>query len=547
MPLPPPNTMWPPQELEQVHTDVARWSAWWSGDPDQLSQVYGGEITTTERSFSERGGLMGAVQRFFWGQKPTPGEQRTKLHLPLAAEIASVSADLLFAQPPTITCTHKATQDRIDQLMGDHGGALLHQGAESCAALGHVYLRGGWDMDVDSRDPLGSVVDADAAFPTHRYGRLVEVTFCREWVDGGTVLRHLELHEPGIIWHAAYLGDHRTLGRQVPLEAHPQTAGLVVDGMVADDRRDGLGIETGFDRLDVVGIPNARSRAWRHLPAARDLGRADIAGLEGVLDALDDVYSSWMRDIRHGRSRLHVPAHMLESQGLGKGAQANLDQELYVGLEAPPDGPLQLEATQFKIRYEEHRASADQLAERIVSGAGYSPQTFGFDADSALTASENWSRQIRSQHTRNGKARYWKPAVADYVWTLLAIDNHIFGGRNDLDAEIVVEFADTVSESTLARATTAQALRTAEAASTRTLVEMVHNDRDADWVDQEVLRIELGDEKVREAQAALEPDDQDGPGTMTADDDGEGADDSPDTDDTQAGAARKRQRRRRAA
>jgi hypothetical protein len=436
----------------------------------------------------------------FWGQPPRPGEQRAKLHIPLAAEIAQVSADLLFGQPPLVTVADDpVTQTRVDELISDGAGIQLHEAAEACAALGHVYLRVGWDRDIDPTGPLLSVVDADAAFPLYSYGHLREVTFVREWTEAGSVLRHLELHEPGMIWHAAFLGDLFELGRVVPLGAYPQTADIADAAMIADPDQPGSGIETGIERLDVVGVSNARTRTWRHLPAARDLGRADISGAESELDALDDVWTSWMRDVRHGRSRIHVPMHMMENQGIGKGASVDLDREVYVGLSCPPDGPLQLTPTQFKIRYEEHRETARSLIERIIAGAGYSLQTFGMDpATSTQTATESWARQIRTQHCRNGKLRHWNRAVLDLTKVLLAVDRAQFAGKSDPDPMITVAFADTVSESQLARAQTATMLRTAECASTETLVALVHNDWDGDEVSAECV-------KIKNEQAASAP------------------------------------------
>ena len=429
----------------------------------------------------------------FWGERVPVGEKRSKLHVPLASEIAQVSADLLFGQPPSITSKDEVVQARLDDLISDEAGSQLHEAAETCAALGHVYLRVGWDRDVDPDGPLISVVDADAAYPTYKYGRLQDVVFWREWRENGTVLRHFELHEVGVVWHAAYLGDDRNIGRQVPLDAHPETSDLAESGMVADDRRDGSGIETGIPMLDVVGIKNARSRNWRHLPAARDLGRADISGVEGDLDALDDCFSSWMRDIRHGRSRIHIPGYMLDDKGPGQGASFNMDREMYVALNISDEEKVQPISTQFAIRWEEHSETARALVERIVSGAGYSQQTFGMDPNTAAqTATDSWARQIRTQNLRNGKLRHWNRGLLDLTQILLLVDAAQFGGKADPEAEISIQFADTVSESQIVRAQTAQAVRAAEAASTRTLVEIVHNDWDGEQIDEEVMRIESG-------------------------------------------------------
>ena len=497
MPIPQPGTEWPPPAFCHPHKDVTAWSAWWSGDPERLSRVYGGSQTTAERSFERRGMLQSVWRRMFWGQTTNPGQQITKLHVPTAADIAAVSADLLFGAPPKLTVEDDATQERLDVLMGEHAQSQLHEAAEVCAALGHTYLRVGWDYEVDDTQPLLSVVDADAAFPVYRYGRLMEVTFVREWCEGSDVYRHLEHHTKGLIEHALYLGDHSNLGRPVPLAERGDTA-MLADGItqLADGRQ---GIVTGLDMLTVIGIANAPTRTWRNNPAARDLGRADISGVEPVLDALDDSWSSWMRDLRHGRSRIHVPQHMLESQGRGKGAIADLDRELYVGLVSPPDGPLQLEQTQSAIRYAEHSATTLALLKEAVTGAGYSPQTFGLESDAALTATESWARQKRSRDTRAAKIRRWRPAMIDLVRLMLAVDRQYFRGQGDPETRPDALWPDAVSESGQSVAQTASLLRAAEAASTETLVKMVHPDWDDALITEEVTKIE------GEKQAAMPP------------------------------------------
>lgn len=522
MPLPAPNTPWPPPELARVHVDLARWSAWWSGDPDQLSHVYGGTAAATEeRSWQRREGLTGDPQRWFWGQRTRGNEQRTKLHVPVAAEIAQVSADLLFGQPPTIVCVPekdaevKPTQDVIDRVVGEEAHTLLHESAEAGSALGHSWLRVGIDKSVDPTGPIISHVDADAAFPIFAWGRLQEVTFLSEWhEDGDTYFRHMERHAVGRVEHALYRGDATGLGQLVPLSSHERTRGLAAmarqfPGGAARELPDGtVVIATGLSRLDVVGVSNARTRTWRKNARAKDLGRADISGVEGDLDALDDAVSSWMRDVRHGRSRIHVPQFMLESKGPGKGATADVEKELYVGLNAPPNmqgTALPITATQFKIRWQEHEATVAALLERIFSGAGYSPQTFGLADVAALTAMESWSRQVRTQNTRNAKVRRWRRALMELVRIVLEYDRVHFGGKGDPEAELEVEFQQTVSESAQGRAQTAQLLSAARAASIRTLVAMQHPDRDAKWVEEEVKLI-----KEEDAAANTVPDPLDG-------------------------------------
>src|ERR1043165_5183308 len=112
---------WPPASMKKVLADMAEWSAWYSSDTDALARVYGGDSTVggvTNHPAQFRGGLVGAVARMWWGQ-PTPvGEQRVKLHVPLAADIAAKSADLLYSEPPTFTFEdgNKAATERVEKL-----------------------------------------------------------------------------------------------------------------------------------------------------------------------------------------------------------------------------------------------------------------------------------------------------------------------------------------------------------------------------------------------------------------------------------------------
>ncbi len=124
-----------------------------------------------------------------------------------------------------------------------------------------------------------------------------------------------------------------------------------------------------------------------------------------------------------------------------------------------------------------------------MSGAGYSPQTFGLAADAALTATESWARQVRTQNTRAGKIRRWRQALTQLTRLMIAVDVAQFSGKGDPTLVPDVDFANTVSESMLARAQTAAQLRAAEAASTYTLVALTHTDWADDQIREEVARI----------------------------------------------------------
>jgi hypothetical protein len=492
--LPPSGGQWPPKVLAPVYTAMSTWSAWYTGDTDRLASAYYSPhaASTQESSFEPRkaqmaGGLIGTVARWFWGQPNTSGQPRAKLHVPLAADIATTSADLLFSEPPKITIDDAATQTRLDQLLEDGMlDALLLEAAEISAALSGVYLRVSWDEDVVPGRPFLTVVHPDAAVPEFAWGLLTAVTFWRTVVTNGDVVwRHLERHEPGKIFHGLYQGSRDDLGRVMPLTDQPDTAGLAayVDETGA--------IDTKVKLLTAVYVPNIRpTRAWRSNPVACHMGRSDFAGVEPLMDALDETYTSWMRDLRLGKARLLVPESYLELPGRGQGARFDGEREVFAALNVlgSPTGEMQISSQQFAIRVQEHADTAAALVERIVSGAGYSAQTFGAMGDVAVTATEVHARERRSFTTRSKKARYWRAGLAQILEVLLAVDRAVFSSQVTPDRPDV-EFPDTVEEQPLTMAQTAQALRQAEAASTETLVRMTSPEMDDSEVAAEVSKI----------------------------------------------------------
>ena len=501
MPLPT-GGAWPPANLESITNRLAEWSAWYEGDPDTLRKVYSRGQTAPSydarsraRAAQYSGGVVGAVARMWWGRPRTDLTSRPdQLHVPLAADMCQASADLLFAEPPSLTLPEGADTKVGDELAAAVDAGLWTQvaaAAEVGAALGGVYARVTWDTSMADRSFL-TAVHADAAVPEFRWGQLVAVTFWHEVRrDGQLVVRHLERHEldgqgVGIVLHGLYEGTADALGRMVPLTEHPTTEGLAV---LVDE----LGmISTESPGLAVEYVPNQRpQRRWRTHPVGAHLGRSDLDGVEGLMDALDETYSSWMRDIRLAKARLIVPAFMLQAQGSGMGAFFDADQDVFTTLNAPPreDGASQITPQQFDIRNEAHAATAQQLVEDILRTAGYSKSTFGEDEQGgAMTATEVRARQGRSLMTRDRKIRHWKPALGRLLEKKLAVDAAIFNS-GVTPVRPLVGFDDAVQVDPEALARTNQALFQAQSASAETRVRIQHPDWEKTKVDEEVGRI----------------------------------------------------------
>lgn len=507
MALPGNGQSWPPAQVKTtILPHMGVWSAWYAGNSDQLASVYGGatgsDPTMTGFFASDHGGFRAtvgrALTRWFWGEASRGPDRRVKLHVPIAAELCQASADLLFSDTITLKTDNETVQERLDELSDETLHAELAEAAEVGAALGGVYLRVTWDALHRPDGPFLTHVDADQAIPEFAWGQLTAVTF---WQvvgrDGKTVWRHLERHETnpagdGIILHGLYEGEEDKLGHLVPLTDQPATAPLapLVNAF-------GF-IDSQTPGLCVTYVPNQTpNRIWRTDPLGRNLGRSDLDGVEQLMDALDEVYTSWMRDVRLGKSRLMIAKSLLNNVGTGQGSAFNAEQEAYASMNmlGGQDMKLsdQIEQVQFNIRVVEHQQTSQQLVKDILQMAGYSSETFGiYDGGGPTrTATEIESKQQRSLLTRDRKIRLWVPELTRMLQKMLAVDSALFGTPGiPVDNDIDVVFADGVQESQLDIAMTVQALRAADAASDEVIVGMVHPDWDQDQILEEVAKIQ---------------------------------------------------------
>ncbi|MEQ4717906.1 phage portal protein [Nonomuraea sp. B19D2] len=502
MPLPVQDQAWPPPHIHRELRLYEQWGAWYGGDPDHLARVYGAnqvhgiglDPKGWDRPQPGVTGFMNRVSRWFWGS-PTPAGQvrNTKLHIPIAGDISSTSADLLFSEPPTLRVKGKNGQKRLDSLMHEAGiyGSLL-EAAEVSSAYGGVFLRVGWDTEMYDH-PVLSVFPPDAAVPEFRYGAIFAVTFWRilREDDKGQVWRHLERHEKGRVYHGLYLGTSDKLGKPIPLTEHPETE------IYADKVDETGGFDTYFPRgLLVNYVPNMRPH---RLIRGTALGRSDYQGVEHLMDALDEVWTSLMRDIRLGKGRIVVPDLFLENLGRGKGATWDPDKEIYSGLGMlPPPGTApnaMLTISQFAIRVTEHVESGKALIAQILRGAGYSASSFG-EADGSgrqLTATEIHSRDRKSFSTRGRKTGYWTPSLQWLAEALLSVDLGVWGTKVTPE-RAEVHWPDGVLPDPEALGRTVELFNRAQAISLESKVRLVHAEWDDHQVTAEVkrLRDELG-------------------------------------------------------
>lgn len=495
MPLPNGNIPWPPKAFDDYFDLLEIFDGWYTGDVEQLSSTYRARPITHRAQFN--GGIVGLGARAWWGKPPTPTENRSRLHIPLAADIATLSADYLFSEAPRVvlpgersetgTTERDKMQDRCEKVINTPAfHSLLLESGEVASALGGTYLRLVWDQDA-LKAVRAEAVHADAAIPTFRYGQLHEVTFWTELDDkDGTVWRHLEHHSIGLIEHGLFEGTREKLGQRVPVTDRPETSWL--EGVL----NEASSIPTGVEGLTAAYVPNMRpNKLFRKKPLLSQLGVSDFGDITQIFDAVDETWSSWMRDIRIAKARIVVAKQYLEAGTFGGGASFDYDREVYEGMNAltgPGGQDFGFHAHQFEIRVEQHRQTVQELRDQAMRSAGWTPGSAG-DSDAGLrTATEIKADERLSERTRDKKINYWKTLVPFFL-TWLQLDASLYGGQKPTE-EPEFRFPAEAQADPEAMARTNQMLFAAQSASIETRVRQQHPEWDGPTVNSEVKRIE---------------------------------------------------------
>jgi len=453
---------------------------------DSYTAVFSGEHRELART---------AAPGSFWSRGG-----KVKLHVPAAADIAATAASLLFGEEPRFSVydraegrTQEESQARLDAVVGGCGlMQKLHEAAEACAAAGDVFLKTRYDRErLDM--PEIQVVRGEDALPEYRMGQLMCIhffTLLRADSRTGRAWRVYERYEPGRIIAAVYCGDGQRLGA-----SDPETLAA-------------LGLEsecvTPVKRLLAAHVVNMKpSRVWK----GEDKGRSDFEGMRDLMDSLDEIYTSWLRDIRLAKSRLIVPAEFLRRNAgdlFREGAYTydfDEDVETLVALDIGGDGVEQkITPSQFSIRAAEHAATYEATLRAIVSMAGYSPQTFGLDIEgSAQSGTARRMMEKKSLATNAKKQHYWKAPLEAFLTAVMQLDKALYGnaGLDEHDC-VRVELHEPEVADPAGTAGAMQLLRQAQAASTGTLVRMLHPDWQQAQVTEETERIlaENGEKKA---------------------------------------------------
>ena len=280
MALPVSDMAWPPRELRHEIARVKGYADWYAGDLDDILPT-----NAAARRVHGKGRIAGGLSQLFTSSNGIQGwGESNPIHVPVPADLARTSADLLFAEAPVLTFGEEAAGARWEELaeLLDLDGMLLEAG-ELAAALSGMYWRAGFDAIASPSAPILSLIQPDNAWPEWQWGRLVAVTFIRrlggdEDGESGSkraIWRHLERHSMtaggALIEHGLYMGTDDTLGRRLPLVDHPMTADIAA-ALTAEE-----GITLPGVPMTAGYVPNMRPNRTNR---GSRLGRSDFDQLD---------------------------------------------------------------------------------------------------------------------------------------------------------------------------------------------------------------------------------------------------------------------------
>lgn len=489
MPFPKPGSKFPPEDFREYYNRMLEWEAWYSGDPQRLLNLYSSSLYFPNTDLGR-----------FWARMEAE-ERSGCVHLPVAGDVASTSANLLFSEVPEFAYNQDAPGgDRITDFIKENGFFnVLLEAAEMAAAMSGVFLK--LDIEPDLlKLPIVSIVTPLQALPYFWRGRLWEVLFfrtVREDSDGKR-WRLFELRSRQgshlLIQYKLFRGTIDNVGIEADLQSIDETATLGLEDVAYE-----------MPGLGCVYVPNMRPN---RLMLGSPLGINDYSGVITLMDSLDFTWTSWMRDIELGMAQLLIDEDLL-SRG-PEGGIVNQDtssprfnkfQKAFVKLNLAPwrlggENVRPIEQVQFDIRVEAHFRTCESLFFQIVTQCGYSPQTFGLITFGAQAGSGSPSgyalkiRERRSQLTREKKSRYWQPAIRELLMQMQMLDlSGNLAPSSYQVQELDVELQDSIITDDRERSETIRNLDQARAISTWAKVKMLHPEwNDAD-IEEEVQKI----------------------------------------------------------
>jgi A118 family predicted phage portal protein len=428
-------------------------SVWYSGIEQDLAYFY-----RTEAKNFIRNNEVSESNNYFWAN--TKRDIR-KIHTGIPQLISEKMVDLIVGNGYEIKVEGKdevKLQEMLDEILADNKFKnLLGKSIETESWSGGV----AWKL---SFNPLVSDYPIIEMWQPENYtnnvisGRIVEDIFYIYYEKGASKYRLSEIY--GVSTKGAYIDyklekltfktnaqDSKGEWLACELSELPETA--------ERKRVDFIGYFNKLSGYKPNKLPNSEFRY-------SVLGESDYAGSYGLMDALDEIKSTWIQEMRDGKLHRYFPEEMMI-----KGTNAEYqypdeftkDHILFADSPSENTDKQKIQYAQGDIRAEKYIESWKICLADTLNNAGLSPLTVGVTGLESIASSEasQQEREKVSIRTRNKKSELWVEFLEPILTTTLDF-YHMVKGMKEMpdgtftvgrvpEAKVLVTFNDYIIKS----------------------------------------------------------------------------------------------------
>jgi hypothetical protein len=412
------------QTSEEFTRRISEYLVWFMGNAKQIRGFY------AEGKAEDK-------QNYFWTQAP---DNYLKLHTGIPNTISNKMAVILFGGGYTtkveiykINPENGTVSDKIDeakskaiedtiQVLSEKTGLkdLLEEAAQTESWSGHLFVKFSYDTAL-SQFPIIEVVDIRNAEVEKERGITKSITF-KNWYEYGTMTNkrvycHKEIYTTNDAGEAVI---------QNKLEELKSNGDIVECALTDIEETKELDPEITFTGLKgMIAFDKPNKTPNNEFPDS-PYGASDYMGAIDSFDALDEVYSEIIKEIRDNKTMRYIPDNMMEvdDDGVAKfnpyvtnhvKVHANLDQ----------NSKNEINITEIADKTEQHKEKWKVALTTAINKAGLSPLALGITGLEAVNAGEQSQRERNKAtlETRAMKLKKWTPFLAKLLLKLLEFNS----------------------------------------------------------------------------------------------------------------------------
>ena len=457
---------------------------------------------------------------YFWHKAP---QSRRFVHTGVPGLISTRMADILFGNGYDVKAIvykdeaglkeDKNAEKNLNEFLGSLISVMdfqskLQKGATNESWGGHCFYKLSHDISV-SKYPILETFDITKGEVVKVRGITKAIIFKR-WYDYKQSNYRLDeiysTNEDGdaTIQYKLFCLDQKGEEKEVDLLSIPQTISRfkvgengAEDGMQLDEN----GVFTYEGLKGILAFEKPNKTPSLEFPTS-NYGASDYEGAIDSFDALDEIYSQNVREIRTNETKRYVPEDLIPVRILKDGSTEPEEfddyADCYVKTVGDPD-----QNAENKIEYQKIEDKTTSYMEKwkavlstICNKAKISPCALGITWLEAVNPSAESQRE-RNKVTldmRNGKLALWKPFLEEMVLRSLQLNTWMIskaGVQQDAfepvdvswdNTSIQVTFGDYIEDSTQDRINMWGGAKSQRVASTEECVREIH----PDWTEKQV-------------------------------------------------------------